>query len=71
MKKYLTPEIEREELETNDVILVSPEPTQPPTGEDEGDWVSMGGSIGGSTGKITIGGTTTGGFSAGDLFGNR
>ena len=69
MKKYLTPEIESEELELSDIILTSS--TTPDLEEDEGEWVSMGGSIGGSTGKITIGGTTTGGVSAGDLFGNR
>lgn len=71
---YLTPSIEIEKIEAEDIILTS---VTPPTtggglgGGNETGWVSDVGTIGGSTGKITIGGTTTGGVSAGDLFGNR
>lgn len=72
---YLTPSIEIEKIEAEDIILTS---VTPPTtggglgGGNETGWVSDVGTIGGTTGgKITIGGGTTGGFSAGDLFGNR
>lgn len=69
MQKYDSPIIEIEYVEVVDVMTTSIIP-----GENELplDPITMGGSVGGSTGKITIGGgTTTGGFSAGDLFGNR
>ena len=80
MKNYSTPIIEIQELETEDVIL-----TSPGTGGNMGGgagggnetggynpWATDIGSIGGSTGgKISIGGGSTGGVSAGDLFGNR
>lgn len=71
---YLTPSIEIEKIEAEDIILTS---VTPPTtggglgGGNETGWVSDVGTIGGSTGKITIGSTTTGDVSAGDLFGNR
>lgn len=71
MKKYQTPELDIELIQTADVICTS---FNGDLGEDEGGFQPLsGGSIGGgsSSGKITVGGGSTGGFSAGDLFGNR
>lgn len=70
MKKYVTPSIEKETVEAEDIILSSGSGIGGGVGELPVLPVDAG-AIGGSTGKITIGGTTTGGFSAGDLFGNR
>ena len=71
---YSTPIIEITEMDVNDIILTSG-PISGGTGNDyETDIMSNngGGSISGTTGgKITIGSTTTGGVSAGDIFGNR
>ena len=70
---YLTPTIEIEKIEAEDVILASPG-TQGGGlgGGNETGWVSDEGTISGtSSGKITIGGNLNGGFTSGDLFGNR
>lgn len=69
MKKYQTPELDIELILGADVICTS---FDGDLGEDDGGFMPLSvGSVGGSTGKITIGGGTTGGVSAGDLFGNR
>ena len=71
MKKYVTPSIEKEVIDAADIVLSS-------TGIGGGIGelpplpVADGGSISGSSaGKITIGSSSTGGFSAGDILGNR
>ena len=68
MKKYVTPSIEKEVIDAADIVLTS-------IGGNTGELPVLpvdGGSISGSSaGKIAIGGGSTGGFSTGDLFGNR
>ena len=67
MKKYVSPSIEKEVIDAADIVLTSPE-----VGGGVGELPKLPVSEGGSTGgKITVGGGSTGGFSAGDLFGNR
>lgn len=70
MQKYKSPIIEIDEIDVNDVIATSSTP-----GGDDNELPFQPanvGTISGTTGgKITIGGGTTGGVSAGDLFGNR
>ncbi len=72
MKKYETPFVKFEDIESSDIILSSGGGTIIPGTGEMPPMPLDGGTIGGTTGgKITIGGTTTGGVSAGDLFGNR
>lgn len=72
MQKYKSPIIEIDEIDVNDVITTSSS-TTPGGGADELPFQPADvGTISGTTGgKVTIGGGTTGGFTAGDLFGNR
>ena len=70
MQKYESPIIEIEYVEVLDVVTTSINPGENPD-ELPFDPASFSGSTGSSSGKITIGGGSTGGFSAGDLFGNR
>ena len=71
MKKYVTPSIEKETVEAEDIILSSGSGIGGGVGELPVLPVDVGTISGTTGGKITIGGGTTGGVSAGDLFGNR
>ena len=71
MQKYKSPIIEIDEIDVNDVIATST--TTPGGADNELPFQPANvGTISGTTGgKVTIGGGTTGGSTAGDLFGNR
>lgn len=72
MMSYKTPIIEIEKMETEDFIMSSYDDDELPLLPPPATTAVNGGTISGTTGgKITIGGGKTGGFSAGDLFGNR